>query len=387
MLEIIEKKDCTGCHACSSACPQNCISMKSDHEGFWYPVTDNKKCTKCGLCEKVCPLIQKEEIVNLPIAYAAYNKDEEIRLDSSSGGIFTLVAENVIKKGGVVFGACFDNNFNVIHNYTETKKGLIAFRGSKYVQSKIGETYKEAKEFLKQGRLVLFTGTPCQVGGLKSYLEQVYENLFCIDIICHGVPSPKVWQEYVAYRESSAGVKTCRISFRDKSKGWMKFSVSFLFHDDTEYLQTLDKDLFMQAFLSNICLRPSCYFCNFKTLNRQSDMTLGDFWGIQNLLLTMNDDKGISLVFINSNSGRIMFEEIRSLLVCKETNINSAVSYNTPAIKSVKPNPKREAFFNQIGQIAFNKLVAKYCFDTEIMKIKKRIKAVAIKLLKKNFQE
>jgi len=385
MLKITEKKDCTGCHACSNACPQNCISMKSDHEGFWYPVTDDKKCTKCGLCEKVCPIIQKKKIVNMPFAYAAYNKDEKVRLNSSSGGIFTLAAENVIKKGGVVFGACFDNNFNVIHNYTETKKGLIAFMGSKYVQSKIGGTYKEAKEFLKQGRQVLFTGTPCQIGGLKSYLGQVYENLFCIDIICHGVPSPKVWQKYVAYRENTAGVKTCKISFRDKSKGWKRFSVSFLFRDDTEYLQTLDKDLFMQTFLSNICLRPSCYFCNFKTLNRQSDITLGDFWGMQNLLPGMNDDKGISLVFINSNSGRRMFEEIRSLLVCKETNIDSAVSYNSPAIKSVKLNPKREAFLNQIDQIVFNKLVAKYCFDTEIMKVKKRIRAAAIKLLKKNF--
>ncbi len=383
MITIIDKENCTGCHACSNICPQHCITMESDSEGFWYPKVDMEKCLDCGLCEKVCPILHKHEIKNEPQAYACYNKNVEVRMESSSGGVFTLLAEQVIADGGVVFGAGFNKKFEVEHGYVETKEDIEKFRGSKYVQSKIGETYKQVKDFLKSGRRVLFTGTLCQVGGLKSFLNQPYENLLCLDIICHGVPSPDVWKKYVDYQENRVGSPTRRIAFRLKNEGWKRFSLSFLFKNNTEYRQTLDKDLYMKAFLKNVCLRPSCYACEFKTLHRESAITLADFWGIQNVLPEMDDDKGTSLVFVNSANGKSMFGQIKDKILYKEVNINKAVSYNLPAIKSVEANPEREKFFEELDVLPFDQLVNKYCTDNVLMIMKRLSKSLAYKVLKK----
>lgn len=378
------KKDCTGCHACYSICPQSCIFMETDNEGFWYPKVDYDKCVNCGSCIKVCPIINEGPAANKPIAYACINNDEAIRLESSSGGIFTLVAEHVIGNGGVVFGVGFDEDFKVVHSYVKNKEWLGEFRGSKYVQSKIGDTYKQAKDFLKQGKEVLFTGTPCQISGLKSYLGRDYDNLFCMDNICHGVPSPKVWEKYVSYREHVASSKTRRIAFRRKDEGWKRYSVSFIFQNNTEYRKTLRDDLFMKAFLKNVCLRPSCYNCQFKTLHRESDITLADFWGIQRILPDMDDDKGTSLIFVNSTKGQAMFEKINDKILFKEVDINQAVLYNSAAIKSVEYNPKRESFFEELEKLPFDKLVNKYCTDEMSVRIKRKIKFILRKILEKS---
>lgn len=382
-LKIKEKKDCMGCHACLSICPQNCISMDSDAEGFWYPKVNEDKCIKCGLCIKACPIINETIVENEPVAYACINKDEEIRLESSSGGIFTLVAEEVIDNGGVVFGVGFDKDFNVVHSYVYNKEELSKFRGSKYVQSKIGDTYRQTKEFLEEGRKVLFTGTPCQISGLKSYLGKDYENLFCMDNICHGVPSPKVWKKYVDFRERKSGSSTQRIAFRLKNEGWKLYSVSFLFKNDTEYRESLRKDLYMRAFLKDVCLRPSCYACEFKTLHRESDITMADFWGIQRMLPNMDDDKGTSLIFVNSDNGQSMLEKIKDKLLYEEVGINEAVSYNSAAIKSVRYNPKRDSFFEELDGLDFDKLVNKYCTDKLSIRVKRKIITIGIFILKK----
>ena len=197
MIEIKEKAFCCGCNACVQRCPKQCISMHEDEEGFLYPRVDKTICIECGLCEKVCPVINQNEPRKPLKVYAAYNKDEKIRRESSSGGVFTAIAEQVIDEGGIVFGACFDENWEVKHDYTETKEGLKAFRGSKYVQSRIKDNYQKAEHYLKEGRKVLFSGTPCQIAGLKKYLCKEYENLLTVDFICHGVPSPKVWRMYL----------------------------------------------------------------------------------------------------------------------------------------------------------------------------------------------
>jgi len=357
--------------------------MTSNAEGFWYPKVDYDKCVKCGKCVDVCPVVNKIMLDNSPCAYACINKDESIRLGSSSGGVFTLLAEHVVADGGAVFGAGFSKVFEVEHSFVETKEEIERFRGSKYVQSKIGDTYKQAKDFLEQGRKVLFTGTPCQIGGLKSFLGRLYENLFCMDLICHGVPSPAVWKKYVEYREEKVGFPIQRISFRMKNEGWKRYSVSFLFEDNAEYQQTLDKDLYMQAYLKNICLRPSCYACNFKTLHRQSDITLADFWGIQNVLPEMDDDKGTSLVFVNSANGKSMFDQIKDKILYKEVNINKVVSYNLSAIKSVEQNPKRKKFFEELYKLSFDKLVNKYCSDNIIVRAKRKAKFVVCIALKR----
>ena len=320
---------------------------------------------------------------NNPKAYACNNKDEAVRLESSSGGIFTLVAEQIIDCDGVVFGVGFDEDFKVVHSYIERKEELNKFRGSKYVQSKVGDTYERAKDFLEQGREVLFTGTPCQIGGLKSYLGKEYDNLFTMDNICHGVPSPKVWDKYIAYRSAEAGSAPRRIAFRLKDEGWKLFSVSFLFNNDTEYRETLRKDLYMRTFLKDVCLRHSCYACEFKTLNRESDITLADFWGIQNILPEMDDDKGTSLIFVNSDKGKTMLEKINNDIVYEEVDIDKAVSYNSAAIKSVPMNLNRDSFFQELDQLEFDKLVNKYCTDKFHIRAKRRIKSLIHVILKK----
>jgi len=382
MIKIENKENCTGCYACLNICPEQCISMNTDDEGFWYPVVDNKSCIECGLCVKVCPLINKAEYSNAPIAYACINNALDIRLESSSGGIFTLIAEQIMASGGIVFGARFDDNFNVVHDYVETKEDLNSLRGSKYLQSKIRETYKEVEKNLKQGRNVLFSGTPCQIAGLNSFLRKTYDNLFTVDIICHGVPSPLVWHKYIEHREEIAGSKTREIAFRRKDEGWRQFSISFIFSNGKEYIKSYKNDLYMRAFLKDICLRPSCYNCQFKTLNRDSDITLADFWGIQNILPEMDDDKGTSLIFVNSKKGQEMLEKTKSSMTFKEVDINEAVSYNSAAIKSARYNPKRGDFFRDLDRMSFEHLVKKYCSDPVLTRIKRKIKLIIRSILK-----
>lgn len=371
MINIENKKDCTGCHACANICPKNCISMDRDIEGFRYPIINKSKCIECNLCEKVCPLIHERKIDNNPIAFACYNKDELIRKKSSSGGIFSLLAQVVIENNGVVFGAKFDENFNVIHDYVLNVDEVAAFRGAKYVQSTIGNTYKDAKEFLDNGKIVLYSGTPCQISGLKRYLRKDYDNLFCVDLICHGVPSHKVWSKYKNYLSDGKQIES--ISFRDKKYGWKSYSVKFKFKDGSEKLIKGSEDKYIRGFIGDIYLRPSCHDCKFKTLNRESDITLADFWGINNVLEEMDDDKGTSLIFVNSEKGQRLLENISESIIKKSVDINEAVKYNLSAIKSSYCNPRREYFFRKIDKLNFDKLVKKSLMDPLDIRIKTKI--------------
>lgn len=350
MIEITDKTKCCGCSACYNICPQECISMQSDNEGFRYPVIDMEDCTECDLCEMVCPILCGNKVDNEPVAYACINKDDDVRQQSSSGGVFSLIAENVLGNNGTVFGAGFDTDFNVEHSWVDNIDGLSPFRGSKYVQSNIGDTYKEVRGFLKKGRQVLFTGTPCQVAGLKAYLGKDDKSLICADIVCHGVPSPLVWQRYKEQLEEMHHAKAERIAFRRKNYGWKLYSVSFSFDNETEYSKPLTEDVFMQGFLKDLYLRPSCYACSFKTLNRLSDFTLADFWGIQNVLPELDDDKGTSLVLVHSQKGAAMLANLADKMICEQVDVNTAVLYNSAAMKSVAMNPKREAFFAELDK-------------------------------------
>lgn len=384
MINIIEKHNCSGCHACENICPKQCITMGNDSDGFLYPSVNLEGCINCGLCEKVCPVLNKQLIKNKPDAFACFNKNEQIRRESSSGGMFTLIAEKILDAGGVVFGVALQENLTAVHSFVEAKDQLWKFRGSKYVQSIIGKAYKQAEAFLKQGRQVLFTGTPCQIAALKSYLKQDYENLFCIDIICHGVPSQKVWRKYISYHEKHTGAKVVKAGFRHKNKGWKLFSMALSFDNTGEYIETLDKDLYMKAFLKNVSLRPSCYSCNFKTLNRQSDITLADFWGIQKVLPKLDDDKGTSLILINSSKGRSMFDSIKCDISFEGVDINTAIiPHNTAAVNSVRQNPNRDKFFNELDTVPFDKLVKKYCSDSLAVITKQKARALVTIVLKK----
>lgn len=374
MIEILEKSKCSGCHACAEICPKKCIQMISDDEGFWYPNVDTSQCTNCGLCEKNCPIITPRAPTSEAdlVAYAAINKEEPIRLKSSSGGIFSALATCVLGQGGVVFGAAFDGDFNVVHKYIESVEELDCLRGSKYVQSKIGDSYRQAEGFLRTGRLVFFSGTPCQIEGLLSYLRKPYENLITQDLICHGVPSPMVWQKYVEYRCSRAGEQNPEeISFRAKNTGWKGFSTIFSFENGLQYTAVHDKDPMMQVFLKNLCLRPSCYDCAFKTKARRSDITLADFWGIQNVLPDMDDDKGTSLVIIQSKKGKTLFQKIEKSILVAEVDPNAAIAYNTAMIKSVSLPKKRDLFLKEITSKDFLKVQKKYCRIPLLAKIKR----------------
>ena len=351
MIKILNKQDCCGCSACVQRCPKQCIILHEDEEGFLYPKVNMATCIDCGLCEKVCPVLhQAEERVPLEV-FAAKNPNEDIRHESSSGGIFTLLAEQIIDAGGVVFGVKWNEHFEAVHAYAETKEGLAAFRGSKYVQSQVGGTFKQAEQFLKQGRQVLYSGTPCQIAALKLYLRKDYENLLAIDIICHGAPSPGVFRWYLseeiaqeAARQSGEkiqfrsslpipsiakadvlareqGFEIEDIRFRDKRVGWKKFSFVLSLKplskvttagekNSVSLSYTLHENAFMKGFLRNIYLRPSCYACPAKGGKSGSDITLADYWGIQHLMPEFDDDRGVSALTINTEKGQKAMQTI-----------------------------------------------------------------------------
>lgn len=370
MIDIKEKYMCDGCHACYSVCPKDAINMEIDDEGFWYPKVDNDKCVDCNKCEKVCPILNKKEVKSLKKAYACYNLDEDIRMKSSSGGIFTILASEIIKDNGVVFGAKFDEDFNVVHDYVEDVEGLSKFRGSKYVQSNIGDSFIQAKKFLDDGRKVLFSGTPCQIGGLKSYLNKDYENLVTVDLICHGVPSPMIWQRYI--NKIGDGKKLSAMTFRDKSKGWNSAVLKYRFEDGSEIDENYSESVYIKGFIQNCFLRPSCYNCNFKTLNRVSDFTLGDFWGVESILPKLKDNKGISLVFVHSEKSDRMMKEIKKNIYLCEVEIENSITWNSCAIKSVELLPNRNKFFRYVDEISVTEAVDKSLYKSKLRRIQEK---------------
>lgn len=328
MIIIDDKHNCCGCAACVQICPQKCITFEEDKQGFRYPLVDTNNCVDCGLCTKVCPVINRSSPRYPLNVYAAINPNEEIRMRSSSGGIFTLLAESIIQQGGVVFGARFDENWEVEHSYAETVEDIEPFCGSKYVQSRIGTTYVQVKDFLQKGRVVLYTGTPCQIAGLKKYLRRDYSNLLTVDIVCHGVPSALVWRTYLKEVTNHTN-KLCKnhitgISFRDKSSGWKNYKV--LIHGESDIdkrnqtsstsknkillQEDSHQNLYMQLFLNDYVLRPSCYNCPAKSGSSESDLTIADYWGISNIYPEFDDNKGTSLVLIYTNSGQQAFNTL-----------------------------------------------------------------------------
>lgn len=384
MINIKEKTQCCGCFACYNVCPKKAIIMKEDEKGFKYPVIDKQKCINCKLCESVCPILNNKIIKNDPKAYACINRNDEIRKQSSSGGIFTLLAEEIINMQGVVFGASFDKNFNVIHKYVVDKEGLDDLRGSKYLQSDINETYNQAKDFLTNGKYVLFTGTPCQIEGLKSYLQKDYDKLYTQDIICHGVPSKKVWQKYLENLRNTKDGEIKKINFRNKKHSWENFSLNIEYSHNS-YNIDHNNDAYMKAFLQNLILRDSCYNCQFKKYNRNSDITLADFWGISKLEPDLNDHKGTSLVIINSIKGKYLFEKIKNKCILKQVEVNEAIKYNKSYIASVVVNKKREEFFADLNaNMSFKKIIKKYTTGSSILKRNiRKCKKIIKKLLNK----
>lgn len=380
MISITNPKMCCGCSACAQICPKQCISLKEDKEGFLYPAVDNSSCIDCGLCEKTCPVINQNEPKKPVVTLAAVNSDESVRLASSSGGIFTLLAERTIDNGGVVFGAAFDENWNVKHICIDRKSELPKLRGSKYVQSIIGNCYKEAKTYLDTGKEVLFSGTPCQITGLKKFIRKDYKNLKTVDVVCHGTPSPKVWRKYLEEVSLEHNIeKITDIQFRDKTEGWKNFSLSIKYKDkegaEKTFRETLNENIFMRCFLSNLCLRPSCYACPARNGKSGSDITLADLWGAENICPESDDDKGVSLVLLRNKEFSLTgFEK-------KEIEYSKAVMYN-PSIESDVALPdKRDRFFRLLHSDGIHKATVncttksrfEVLFEKIIWNIKNRI--------------
>lgn len=385
MIKIEDKTKCCGCHACYNVCPKNAIEMIEDDKGFKYPNINEDVCINCNLCEKVCPVLKKVEVENIPVSYACYNKNEVVRKNSSSGGIFTLLAEKILEKNGVIYGASFNNEWLVEHIRIDNKNDLYKLRTSKYLQSSINVTYKQAKKDLDENRLVLFTGTPCQVNGFISYLNgKQYDNLYTQDIICHGVPSPKVWKKYLNYREKLDGQHPMRINFRQKDDGWNLFAL-LLQYSNNAYKTNHDDDLFMQAFLRNACLRDSCYNCSFKSKNRQTDITLADFWGVENVVPQFNDDKGTSLVIVNTKKGQEFFDDIKDYMIYQESDFEESLRPNPSMYKSVAKPKNQEYFFANLNKLDFDELVEKYTIKpkpaTIIRRVLSKIKRIILQLI------
>lgn len=345
MIEIKDKKDCCGCMACLQVCPQSCITTYEDNEGFIYPQVKRESCINCSLCEHVCPQINKKNKIKQTKVYAAINKDELIRKKSSSGGIFTLLATQIIIEGGVVFGAAFDSNWNVVHKYTETIEELPMFMGSKYVQSKIGDSYKRVKDFLKIGRKVLFSGTPCQIVGLKLYLKNEYDNLYTTEVKCHGVPSPKVWKYYFEERKEK-NKDILAVEFRNKDHGWYNYNFKISFKDSTDFTCSNYNDLFFKAFLQHIIIRPSCYQCMYKNGSSLGDIMLADFWNIKNVYPELDDNKGVSCVITKNETGEQLFESITSKLLSRKTTYDNFGG----RLEDYKVPKKREKFFKELNK-------------------------------------
>lgn len=345
-----DRADCCGCTSCWNACPTGALDMVEDAEGFLYPKVNTSKCVECELCSQSCPSLHYNAEMT-PVfkteAFAAINPDEAVRKKSSSGGIFYLLAEYVLKHNGVVFGAGFNSEWEVCHYPVNTIEKLNLLQGSKYVQSRIGDTFRKVRNELLQGKLVLFSGTPCQCTGLTQYLQRDYENLLLVDFICHGVPSPRVWRDYVVCRVGEGGRKEIsEISFRNKNLSWERYLLTFRLRKVNKYLAAdLHHDLFLKGFLQNLYLRPSCHHCKFCTDDRVSDITLADYWGVAQDLPEMYDGKGTSVCFLHSEKAKAIFLTlgIRKMKATFKKVVDKNPCYLHPAL----PSPHRAEFFAQ----------------------------------------
>lgn len=420
MVDIRDKNMCMGCFACATACPTGCIKMTADEEGFFYPKADVSRCINCGKCDRVCVMKNPRQIADRKItAYACYNKKEELIKKSSSGAMFSILANYVLKDGGTVFGVELDENLNpheamafvpelrdknkasdtnidentsadtadgkdkidsqqiknaeaeAVHleektidwpDYTDYVKKM---RGSKYVQSRMDNAYELCRQELEANRKVLFSGTPCQIEGLYSYLNKEYKKLITQDIICHGTPSPKAWQYYLRYREKKAGAKAVSVSFRNKKLGWEVYSLEITFANGEVYNESMRDDPFMKSFHKNLCLRPACYSCPFKTAKKNSDFTLADFWGISMFYPELKHDTGTSLVLAHSWKARKIMEKVAPFIECTPVEAGKALKKNASIRHSAKCPDQREWFMKNVNEDNYPKLIKEFLKEIE----------------------
>lgn len=370
LLELLKKKEeCCGCTACYSICPKDAVRMEADNEGFLYPKIDFTKCVQCMKCVSICAFKSKKQFntngnfsnENYPEIFAVKHKDYNIRINSRSGGAFTAISDEIINDGGVVYGCVMADDCEAVHKRAETFEERDNMRGSKYIQSNLGNTFLMAKKDLLAGRKVLFTGTPCQIDGFRKFLNINYDNLLCIDIMCHSVPSPLIWKNYLKWLEDKYNAKCVPkdILFRDKRKyGWTNYVETIKMIDSNNENIEINSEIFKELFYSHYILRPVCYQCPYTSLQRCGDITIADFWGINNLLPGINDNKGVSMVFVNNKKGKNFFNE------CKESTYYYKVKLGNdiqrPLHEPAKKPENRMQFWNDFFEKGFSYIVENY---------------------------
>lgn len=360
MIQVKDKSDCCGCTACASICPKDAITMEPDTLGFKYPKVDLSKCIACGLCEKVCAFndnYDKSLNLRVPEIYAARHKDIHEIETSRSGAAFIAISNYILENGGIVYGVGYKEHFRVVHKRATTKEERDEFKGSKYVQSDLDGIFRQVKEDLKQGYTVLFSGTPCQTAGLNSYIgKKLRENLVLVDIVCHGVPSPYIWRDYLAYIEKKYKSKVVKVDFRDKSRiGWSGHIESFVLSNGKK----IESNIYTYLFYQHIIFRHSCGKCYFTNVRRPSDITIADFWGWEKINKDFNkDNKGVSLVLVNTNKGRILFKEAGGILDFIHIKLEDCLQPNL-----VKPSPinkKRDVIEHEYKKYGFKYIYYRY---------------------------
>lgn len=360
MIQIENKEKCSGCTACYAVCPKQCIEMKADEEGFRYPIVDTEKCIQCGTCENVCPILNPvKEMLTPQKAFLVQHRDDRVRLDSSSGGAFTAIASYVLSKGGVVFGAAYHEHFQVRHCYVEKADELWKFRNSKYVQSDMEDCFRRARKFLEAGRWVCFSGTPCQIEGLNRFLKKPYEKLVLVDVVCHGIPSPLIWNRYLEYQRMEEQ-RPDNIRFRDKFYGYKYSTMSLIKDGRNIYHSGSQLDPMLRAFFTDICDRPSCYACPFKKRYRVSDMTIWDCFSVYDFDKALDDDKGTTRVLCHTEKAASIIQEITDTARCKEVEVERLVSGVKEMFESVPINLRRENFFHDAVRMDGTELFNKY---------------------------
>ena len=372
------ERGCCGCTACRNICPQKAISMRPDEKGFLYPRIDPALCVNCGLCGRVCPMKQEpfpEKVASEPEFYAVKHRSDEIRMKSSSGGMFTAVSDWILEQGGTVYGAAFDDDFKVCHRRATTKAERDAFRGSKYVQSDLNGVFSQVKNDLACGRAVLFSGTPCQAAGLSLFLARTKADtgrLYLCDLVCHGTPSPQIFSDYLTEAKRKYNSEIQLLTFRYKPAGWRTQAVRIDFCSRKFYQSSVADDIYYSLFLPNIILRPSCYHCPFASLRRPSDLTIGDFWGIEKSMPEFEDEKGVSLVLVHTQKGKRLFQSVEGKLEARPLRPEQGMQWNLR--KPSVPSPKTDAFWADYRKHGFEFVANRYAQGGIKGKIKSGIK-------------
>jgi len=343
-ISDIANEKCVGCMACVNACPVKCIYVKRDKEGFDYPSINERSCIKCGKCYSVCPIHSRKVQRNKPLLLAMINKHKKARMESSSGGVFYTLAKNLVKNGGKVCAVTIDEKQIVKHIIIADEHGIEKCMRSKYVQSDLGKCFIEIKKILEMGEEILFVGTPCQVYGLYSFLGKKYENLFLVDLICHGVPSPEIWKEYLNGMQN--GSRIISVSFRDMSiEGWKNFGMRITYENYPDYVDVQTNNIFMEGFLRGYYDRKSCYNCQFKGYYRASDLTLGDFWSLHSFFEDFDDNMGTSLVYVNTKKGKKMINQVKEDFYIRKLPKGCEKEANTAYWQSLNYMENRERFY------------------------------------------